>query len=145
MRTRGRRSRASPRRTKIICTIGPATNSQAAIRSLALAGMDVARLNFSYGSHAAHAETIRMLRSVADELGEPIGVLQDLSGPKLRVGELPGGGVRTGRANRRPAGLVRAETAGGRASGRRCGVGGRKGGGLQYGSGGFAPKRPDNG
>jgi pyruvate kinase len=55
--------------------------------------MDVARLNFSYGSHAAHAETIRMLRSVADELGEPIGVLQDLSGPKLRVGELPGGGV----------------------------------------------------
>jgi len=81
------------RRTKIVCTIGPATSSEGAIRRLARAGMDVARLNFSYGSHEAHAEAISRVRAVAKELGRPIGILQDLSGPKLRVGELPGGAV----------------------------------------------------
>jgi len=85
--------RELPRRTKIVCTIGPATSSRAAIRRLARAGMDVARLNFSYGTHETHARTIALLRSVAEEVGRPIGILQDLSGPKLRVGELPGGMV----------------------------------------------------
>jgi pyruvate kinase len=56
-----------------------------------MAGMDVARLNFSYGTHESHAEVMAVVRSVAKELGMPIGILQDLSGPKLRVGEIAGG------------------------------------------------------
>ena len=83
----------SLRRTKIVCTIGPATSSPAAIRRLALAGMNVARLNFSYGTHESHAAVIQAVRSIADEIGRPIGILQDLSGPKLRAGELPGGAM----------------------------------------------------
>jgi len=82
------------RRTKIVCTIGPATASPAAIRSLAVAGMNVARLNFSYGTHESHAAVIAAIRSVAGDLDRPIAVLQDLCGPKLRVGEIPGGEVR---------------------------------------------------
>ncbi len=86
------------RRTKIVCTIGPATSSRKAIRQLAAAGMDVARLNFSYGTHESHAAAIADVRSVSAELGKPIGILQDLSGPKLRVGEIAGGAMelRTG-------------------------------------------------
>jgi pyruvate kinase len=79
------------RRTKIVCTIGPATSSPAAIRRLAVAGMDVARLNFSYGTHESHAAAIVAIRSIAADLGRPIAILQDLCGPKLRVGELLGG------------------------------------------------------
>jgi len=81
------------RRTKIVCTIGPATSSPAAIRRLAVAGMNVARLNFSYGTHESHAAVIAAVRSIAADLGHPIGILQDLCGPKLRVGELSGGAM----------------------------------------------------
>ncbi len=81
------------RRTKIVCTLGPASESREQIRALAEAGMDVARLNFSHGSHAWHAERYRILREVSEEVGRPISILQDLSGPKLRIGELPPSGI----------------------------------------------------
>lgn len=78
------------RRAKIVCTIGPASESQDTMRDLMLAGMDVARLNFSHGSHKEHLERIRRLRKVASELGRPICILQDLQGPKIRTGKLKG-------------------------------------------------------
>ena len=81
------------RRTKIVCTIGPATASPEAMLQLAEAGMNVARLNFSYGDHDLHAAVIARLRATARELGRPIAVLQDLCGPKLRLGDLPGGEI----------------------------------------------------
>ncbi|WP_346290729.1 pyruvate kinase [Sphaerothrix gracilis] len=77
-------------RTKIVATMGPATRSRETIRQMALAGMSVARLNFSHGSYGDHAETIAQLRSVSQELETPITLLQDLQGPKIRVGHLPG-------------------------------------------------------
>ena len=76
------------RRAKIVCTIGPASNSEEMIRELMLAGMDVARLNFSHGEHSAHAEVIHRLRKVASELNRTICILQDLQGPKIRTGRL---------------------------------------------------------
>jgi len=83
----------SARRTKIVCTLGPAVETREQLLALALAGMDVARLNFSHGSHEWHAERYRLLREVEAELGRPLSILQDLSGPKMRIGELPPGGV----------------------------------------------------
>ncbi|UCG80045.1 MAG: pyruvate kinase [Desulfobacterales bacterium] len=80
--------RAGLRRTKIVCTIGPATSSEAQIRRLALAGMDVARLNFSHGDRDSHRETIRTIRRISQELGKQVGILQDLGGPKIRLGKL---------------------------------------------------------
>jgi pyruvate kinase len=82
------------RRTKIVCTIGPATEAPPRLRELARAGMDVARLNFSHGKYEWHAERFRLLRGLEAELGRPISVLQDLSGPKLRIGELGHEGAR---------------------------------------------------
>jgi pyruvate kinase len=79
---------ATTRRAKIVCTIGPASNSEEMIRELMLAGMDVARLNFSHGEHHEHAEVIRRLRKVAAELDRTICILQDLQGPKIRTGRL---------------------------------------------------------
>ena len=76
------------RRTKIIATIGPASQSPEMVRSLIEAGMDVARLNFSHGDHETHRQAIETLRAVAKEIGRPIGVLQDLQGPRLRTGQL---------------------------------------------------------
>lgn len=76
------------RRTKIVCTIGPATSSPVMLRQLILAGMDVARLNFSHGTHAEHARVIADLRAICGELGANIAILQDLQGPKIRTGEL---------------------------------------------------------
>jgi pyruvate kinase len=81
------------KRTKIVCTLGPATAEREQILALARAGMDVARLNFSHGSYEWHQERVDLIRSVEAELGRPIAVLQDLSGPKLRIGELPAEGV----------------------------------------------------
>ncbi|MEI6034457.1 MAG: pyruvate kinase [Verrucomicrobiae bacterium] len=72
-------------RTKIVCTIGPASGSLEVIRKLVRAGMSVARLNFSHGSHADHAAHIATLRAVADEVGVPVTLMQDLQGPKIRV------------------------------------------------------------
>jgi pyruvate kinase len=76
------------RRTKIVATIGPASQSEEVIEKLILAGMNVARMNFSHGTHEQHAERIALIRKVSDRLGVPIGILQDLQGPKIRVGEL---------------------------------------------------------
>jgi pyruvate kinase len=78
------------RRTKIVATIGPATSSKEQITALIKAGMNVARLNFSHGTHEEHAERIRLIREVADELTLPIAILQDLQGPKIRTGPLKG-------------------------------------------------------
>jgi pyruvate kinase len=75
-------------RTKIVCTLGPASSSTEQIRSLVTAGLNVARINFSHGTHAEHAATIARVRAIAAELGRPIAVLCDLQGPRIRVGEL---------------------------------------------------------
>jgi len=83
-------SPASPaaRRAKIICTIGPACNSEAAMRDLLRLGMDVARLNFSHGSHEDHARNIERLRRAAEKEDRTVCILQDLQGPKIRTGRL---------------------------------------------------------
>jgi pyruvate kinase len=81
----------SLRRTKIVATIGPASSSPEVLRKMIQAGMNVARLNFSHGSYEDHAATIANIRAVAQELDTPITLLQDLQGPKIRVGHLPGG------------------------------------------------------
>ncbi|HEX6040430.1 pyruvate kinase [Longimicrobium sp.] len=77
------------RRTKIVCTLGPASWSPERIDSLIQAGMDVARINFSHGDLERHAETIRNVREASTRAGRPIAVLGDLQGPKIRVGVLP--------------------------------------------------------
>ena len=82
---------SSIRRAKIVCTIGPASNSEQMIRELMRAGMDVARLNFSHGTHREHAVVIRRLRKVAAAEGRTICILQDLQGPKIRTGRLKSG------------------------------------------------------
>src|ERR671939_193006 len=80
---------ASARRTKIIATLGPATSSHERIAALVHAGMDCARLNFSHGTHEQHAETLRTLRAVQEEIGRAVAIMADLQGPKLRIGGLP--------------------------------------------------------
>jgi pyruvate kinase len=80
-------------RTKIVCTIGPASRDPATLRSLILAGMDVARLNFSYGDQEYHRENMAHIRDAAAELGRTVAILCDLQGPKLRVGMMQEGGV----------------------------------------------------
>jgi pyruvate kinase len=87
------------RHSKIVCTIGPASRSPRIIDRLLRAGMDVARLNFSHGTHANHAENIAALRAAALHLHKPIAILADLQGPKIRTGALAGGSpviLRTG-------------------------------------------------
>lgn len=78
------------RRTKIVCTLGPATASKEMIEQLIQAGMDVVRLNFSHGSHESHKQKIEDIREISRKLGREVGILQDLSGPKIRLGELEG-------------------------------------------------------
>ncbi len=75
-------------KTKIICTIGPATQSLEAMKSIIRAGMDVARLNFSHGSHEEHLKILEQVRIAATVTGEPITIVQDLGGPKIRIGKL---------------------------------------------------------
>src|SRR5260370_2642750 len=87
------------RHSKIVCTIGPASRSPRMIDRLLRAGMDVARLNFSHGTHEEHAKSISMLRAAAIQHEKPIAILADLQGPKIRTGPLAGGGpvlLRTG-------------------------------------------------
>jgi pyruvate kinase len=81
------------RRTKIIATIGPASSSPEIIRLLILAGMDVTRLNFSHGSYEDHAAVIQTIRTISNDLGKPVTIMQDLQGPKIRVGKLENGQV----------------------------------------------------
>ena len=82
------------RNTKIVATLGPASSSPEVVRSMVEAGMNVARLNFSHGSHPQHRDIIQMLRKVSQETGKPLAILQDLGGPKLRIGDIPQGSVR---------------------------------------------------
>ena len=79
------------RRTRIICTIGPSSRSPATLRKLVEAGMDVARLNFSHGTHEEHAAVIRAIREGETDWGHPVTIIQDLQGPKVRLGNFIGG------------------------------------------------------
>lgn len=81
------------RRTRIVCTIGPASSSPSVLVRMMRAGMDVARLNFSHGTHPEHKALLRSIRSSAKKAGKYVAVLQDLQGPKIRVGALPNTGV----------------------------------------------------
>jgi pyruvate kinase len=81
------------RRTKIVATIGPACNDIGTLERLVRAGMDVARLNFSHGTRRGHAETAQRLRTAAERADRPVAILQDLPGPKLRIGDLRDGVV----------------------------------------------------
>lgn len=80
-------------KTKIVCTIGPASDTPDIIRELILNGMSVARLNFSHGSHQSHEKKIQVIRQAAKELGKPVAIMQDLGGPKIRVGDIPDPGI----------------------------------------------------
>ncbi len=75
-------------RTKIVCTLGPASDSPEGIRALIEEGLDVARINFSHGTQEQHANTVRLVREIASELGKPVAILGDLQGPRIRVGDL---------------------------------------------------------
>ncbi len=81
-------------RTKIVCTLGPATDAPGVLEGLIHAGMDVARINMSHGSQGEHARRVQRVREVSRTVGRPVGILADLPGPKFRLGELPGGGSR---------------------------------------------------
>lgn len=100
-------------KTKIICTIGPASESLEVLEQMIKAGMNVARLNFSHGSYEEHERKIHRIREISDRLGKPVAILQDLSGPKIRVGKIKEGGLEVRRGER----LIltnREERAGGR-------------------------------
>src|SRR5713226_7982114 len=78
----------TPRRTKIVATIGPACSTLEKVRELVEAGMDAARLNLSHGTHEDHAARAKLVRDVQDEIGRPLALIGDLQGPKFRVGGL---------------------------------------------------------
>jgi pyruvate kinase len=81
------------RRAKIVCTLGPASNKPEVLKEMIQAGLDVARLNFSHGAHADHRAVYQMVRHISHEVGRPVAILQDLQGPKIRVGKFKDGGV----------------------------------------------------
>jgi pyruvate kinase len=81
-------------KTKIICTIGPASDSEGIISGMIRKGMNVARLNFSHGTHAEHARRIKMIREVSKRENNPVAILQDLCGPKIRIGQIDQPGIR---------------------------------------------------
>lgn len=85
--------RNGDRKTKIVSTIGPASESPGILENLIRAGMNIARLNFSHGTHEEHLRKIKAIREIADRLGEPVAILQDLSGPKIRIGKVKEGGA----------------------------------------------------
>ncbi|HEX4383619.1 MAG TPA: pyruvate kinase, partial [Myxococcales bacterium] len=82
------------RKAKIICTMGPASREEPVLGRLVEAGMDVARLNFSHGTHDDHLRALTAVRLAAERAGRPVGVLLDLQGPKIRVGKIEGGKVK---------------------------------------------------
>ncbi|MDX6332644.1 MAG: pyruvate kinase, partial [Streptomycetaceae bacterium] len=81
------------RRAKIVCTLGPATDSYDQIKALVEAGMDVARLNMSHGSQIDHEDRYRRVRKASDETGRSVGILADLQGPKIRLARFAEGPV----------------------------------------------------
>ncbi|HET7215455.1 MAG TPA: pyruvate kinase [Terriglobia bacterium] len=82
---------ADSRRARIVCTLGPATDPPEVLNSLLNAGMDVARFNFSHGSHSEHGRRLKRLREAAAHCGKAVAIMQDLQGPKIRTGQLEGG------------------------------------------------------
>ena len=76
---------------KIVATLGPSSSDEAVLVEMVKAGMDVCRLNFSHGSHEDHGKKIALIRKISKDLGKPVPILMDLQGPKLRIGDLPGG------------------------------------------------------
>ncbi len=80
------------RHTKIIATLGPASQAPDVLEALLAAGVDVFRLNFSHGTHESHAEIYRAVRETSRRAGRYVAILQDLSGPKIRTGPIAGGG-----------------------------------------------------
>src|SRR2546422_11649858 len=93
------------RKVKIVCTIGPASDSPELLGHLIESGMDVARLNFSHGSHESHSRAIKGLREAAGRRRAPVANIQDLQGPWIRIGKIPGGGIEM--AADQPGWLVR--------------------------------------
>lgn len=81
------------KRTKIVCTIGPASDKQATLEAMFKAGMNVCRQNFSHGTHAYHRQLFKRIRAAAKKVEEPAAIIADLQGPKIRIGEMPEKGV----------------------------------------------------
>src|SRR5215471_20552023 len=77
-----------PHKTRIVATIGPASSSPAVLEQMIRAGMNIARLNFSHGDFATHGKNIAAIRAAAKTVGRPVAIMADLSGPKMRIGEL---------------------------------------------------------
>jgi len=84
--------REKRRKTKIVCTIGPASESSGILEALIQGGMNVARLNFSHGTHEEHLRKIKTIRQISERLKQPVAILQDLGGPKIRIGMMKEGG-----------------------------------------------------
>jgi len=78
-------------KTKIICTIGPASEKPATIEGMIKSGMDIARLNFSHGTHEQHEKRMVIIRKASNKLNKSIGIMQDLQGPKIRIGKFKPG------------------------------------------------------
>ena len=81
------------RKTKIICTIGPASESEEVLTKMCQAGMNVARLNFSHGTHAEHKNKIDLIKRVRENLGIPLAIMLDTKGPEYRIGTFKNGSV----------------------------------------------------
>ncbi|MFN6518121.1 MAG: pyruvate kinase [Nostoc sp. CreGUA01] len=92
--------RDSLRRTKIVATIGPATSSPEMLKAIIEAGATTLRLNFSHGTHADHQRNIRLIRQTAFELNQPVAILQDLQGPKIRLGKFDNGSIVVAKGDR---------------------------------------------
>ena len=99
------------KRTNIVCTIGPASSMVPVLKEMILAGMNIARINFSHGDHDANLHLVDTVRSASQEVGIPVAIMQDLQGPKLRVGVLPNDGMELleGKLVRLQAGVLEAE------------------------------------
>ena len=81
------------KKTKIVATIGPTSSDEQMFMKMVKAGVNVARLNFSHGDHESHKRSIDIVRSVSKKLDQPLAILQDLSGPKIRTGDFENGGI----------------------------------------------------
>jgi pyruvate kinase len=88
------------RRTKIVATIGPAVSSPEMLRAIIEAGATTLRLNFSHGTHEDHQRSIRLIRQISYELNQPVGILQDLQGPKIRLGKFADGPITLNRGDK---------------------------------------------
>ena len=81
------------KKTKIVATIGPVTENKVSMEKLVKAGMNVVRLNFSHGDYNEHLNRVKLARAASEKFGKPIAVLQDLAGPKIRIGDFESGSV----------------------------------------------------